>query len=78
MVTVPDVFGRILLAPIVEVERRVAPVGPLRFVGDGSGGSAFRLIDALNVPLWFCGWRLVVVSGERWSIEWFRRCNAHR
>ena len=66
---VPEVVGRVLLAPVVEVEGRVSPVGPVRFVGDGSGGSVFRVVDAVNVPLALIGWRLVVSAGEHWSIE---------
>ncbi len=66
---VPEVVGRALLTPVVEVEGRVSPVGPVRFVGDGSGGSVFRVVDALNVPLSLIGWRLVVSAGECWSVE---------
>ncbi len=66
---VPEMVGRVLLTPVVEVEGRVAPVGPVRFVGDGSGGSVFRVVDALNVPLTLAGVRLVVSAGERWSVE---------
>ena len=66
---IPEMVGRALLAPVVEVEGRVSPVGPVRFVGDGSGGSVFRVVDALNVPLCLAGVRLVVSAGERWSIE---------
>ncbi len=66
---VPEIVGRALLTPVVEVEGRVSPVGPVRFVGDGSGGSMFRVVDALNVPLSAAGVRLVVSVGERWSVE---------
>ena len=66
---VPEIVGRALLTPDVEVEGRVSPVGPVRFVGDGSGGSVFRVVDALNVPLSAAGVRLVVSAGEHWSIE---------
>jgi hypothetical protein len=66
---IPEVVGRVLLTPMVEVECRVTPVGPVRFVGDGSGGSVFRVVDALNVPLCLAGVRLVVSAGERWSVE---------
>ena len=66
---ISEMVGRALLTPLVEVEGRVAPVGPVRFVGDGSGGSMFRVVDALNVPLCLAGVRLVVSAGERWSVE---------
>ena len=66
---IPEMVGRVLLTPVVEVEGRVSPVGPVRFVGDGSGGSVFRVVDAVNVPLALIGWRLVVSAGEHWSIE---------
>ncbi len=66
---VPEMFGRVLLTPIVAVEGRVAPIGPVRFVGDGSGGSVFRVVDVLNVPLSLVGVRLVVLAGECWSVE---------
>lgn len=62
-------FGRVLLTPIVAVEGRVAPIGPVRFVGDGSGGSVFRVVDALNVPLSLAGVRVVVSAGKCWSVE---------
>ena len=57
------------IQPPVAARVRVAPVGPVRFVGDGSGGSVFRVVDALNVPLTLAGVRLVVSAGERWSVE---------
>jgi hypothetical protein len=66
---IPEMVGRVLLTPVVEVEGRVSPVGPVRFVGDGSGGSVFRVVDAVNVPLVLAGVRLVVSAGERWSVE---------
>lgn len=66
---IPEIVGRVLLAPVVEVEGRVSPVGPVRFVGDGSGGSVLRVVDALNVPLALAGVRLVVSTGECWSVE---------
>ena len=66
---VPEVVGRVLLAPVVVAEHRVSPVGPVRFVGDGSGGSVLRVVDVLNVPLALAGVRLVVSAGECWSIE---------
>ena len=66
---IPEMVGRVLLAPVVEVEGRVTPVGPVRFVGDGSGGSVFRVVDAVNVPLCLAGVRLVVSAGERWSVK---------
>ena len=66
---VPEMVGRVLLTPVVEVEGRVSPVGPVRFVGDGSGGSVFRVVDAVNVPLALASVRLVVSAGECWSVE---------
>ncbi len=66
---IPKMVGRALLTPVVEVEGRVSPVGPVRFVGDGSGGSVFRVVDAVNVPLSLVGVRLVVSVGECWSVE---------
>ena len=66
---IPEMVGRVLLTPVVEVEGRVSPVGPVRFVGDGSGGSVFRVVDAVNVPLVLAGVRLVVSAGECWSVE---------
>lgn len=66
---IPEMVGRVLLTPVVEVEGRVSPVGPVRFVGDGSGGSVLRVVDVLNVPLSLAGVRLVVSAGECWSVE---------
>ena len=66
---IPERVGRVLLTPVVEVEGRVSAVGPVRFVGDGSGGSVLRVVDAVNVPLRLAGVRLVVSAGECWSVE---------